>query len=72
MELSLIDPRIEYLAIPKEFINDKATIKTSNVEPIFRHLIQRKIEAQINRHMLPQSANWFNNINYPKINSSNF
>ena len=45
MELSLIDPRIEYLAIPKAFINDKAIIKTSNGEPIFRHLIQRKIEA---------------------------
>jgi len=45
MELSLIDPRIEYLAIPKAFINDKAIIKTNNGEPIFRHLIQRKIEA---------------------------
>ena len=70
MELSLIDPRIEYLAIPKEFINDKAIIKTSNDEPIFRHLIQRKIEVQINKIMLPQSTKWFNNINYPKINSS--
>ena len=70
MELSLIDPRIEYLAIPKEFINDKAIIKTSNGEPIFRHLIQRKIEVQINIIMLPQGTNWFNNINYPKINSS--
>ena len=45
MELSLIDPRIEYLAIPKAFINDKAIINTNNGEPIFRHLIQRKIEA---------------------------
>ena len=72
MELSLIDPRIEYLAIPKEFINDKAIIKTSNGEPIFRHIIQRKIDVQININiiMLPQGTNWFNNINYPKINSS--
>ena len=44
MELSLIDPRIEYLAIPKEFINNIAVIKTSKNEPIFRHLIQRNIE----------------------------
>ena len=70
MELSLIDPRIEYLAIPKKFINDKAIIKTIKSEPIFRHLIQRKIEAQINRIMHPQSTNWFNNINYPKIRNS--
>ena len=70
MELSLIDPRIEYLAIPKEFINDKAIIKNSNGEPIFCHLIQRKIEVQINIIMLPQGTNWFNNINYPKINRS--
>ena len=57
MELSLIDPRIEYLAIPKELINDKTIIKTSNGEPIFRHLFQRKTEAQINRIMLPQNTN---------------
>ena len=72
MELSLIDPRIEYLAIPKEFINNKAVIKTSKNEPIFRHLLQRKIETQINRITLAQWTSWFNNINYPKVNNSEY
>jgi len=56
MELSLIDPRIEYLAIPKEYINDITIIKISNGTPIFRHLIQRKIEVQTKKHRPPQRA----------------
>ena len=56
MELSLIDPRIEYLAIPKEYINDITIIKISNGVPIFRHLIQRKIEVQTKKHRPPQRA----------------
>ena len=53
IDLSLIVPRIEYLAIPTEYINDIAIIKTNNGEPIFCHLIQRNIEVEINRQILP-------------------
>ena len=56
MELSLIDPRIEYLAIPKEYINDITIIKISNGAPIFRNLIQRKIEVQTKKHRYIQRA----------------
>jgi hypothetical protein len=56
MELSLIDPRIEYLAIPKEYINDITIIKISNGAPIFRHLIQRKIEVKTKKHRYIQRA----------------
>jgi len=56
MELSLIGPRIECLAIPKEYINDITIIRISNGAPIFRHLIQRKIEVQTKKHRYPQRA----------------
>tara|TARA_B110000211_G_C13747089_1_gene407127 strand:- start:18 stop:236 length:219 start_codon:yes stop_codon:yes gene_type:complete len=37
--------------------------------PIFRHLIQRSIEAEAKKQRPPKNVNWVNNINCPKIYS---